>query len=432
MSDFLKIGLLGAGNVGGAVLDVLARNRAAIEQKAQRTIEISKVLVRDPIKHKAKNANVQWVTDHRDITCDPAIDLVIEVLGGCDLAKEALFTAIKQRKAVVSANKALLSECGSEVFRAALEAEVPLAFESAVASSIPIIKIVDEAYSANRIETLVGILNGTSNFILTAMQHKKMQFQDALSLAQAKGFAEADPALDINGADASHKLALLSAVSFSQAPDLSAVRTVGLEQVTYDDLIYAKQLGYRIKSLAVAKRHGEVIRMAVRPTLVSVHHILSHVEWQMNAVLINSDCAGKSLHYGSGAGGEATASAVLADVIDIAQGRVKSDRYRALASSRSINHTIPESCEAENFYLRINAEDKAGMMAKITSKLAEFEISIEALLQKEHLPEVGAVPIVLLTHAVVESKLQQALHEMQNLAGVVGKINYFPVLPATW
>ena len=411
----VRIGLLGIGTVGGGTFRVLERNREEIARRAGRQIEIAWVGARDHAKARAiVGPDIPLVSDVVSAVADPAIDIVVEVIGGTTVAKDAVLAAIAHGKHVVSANKALLATQGNEIFAAASAHGVMVAFEGAVSGCIPTIKVLREGLAANRIEWIAGIVNGTSNFILSEMRAKKLTFAAALYEAQRLGYAEADPTFDVEGIDAAHKLTLLSAIGFGIPVQFDKAYIEGIAQLTDRDITYAEELGYRIKLLGITKRTPEGIELRVHPTLIPAERLIASVNGAMNAVLIKGDAAGVTLYYGAGAGAEPTASAVLADVIDVTRlMRAKpQERVPHLAfqpESLSDVRILPMADVETSYYLRVRVTDQVGVLADIARTLADAGISIDAMLQQGPGDERSETDIVILTHRTRERNFDAAL-----------------------
>ena len=428
----LQVGLLGIGTVGSGVFAVLKRNQAEIVRRSGRGIEITMVADLDTARAQAAvGPDVNVVNDARDVIANPAIDVVIELIGGYGIAKQLVLEAIEAGKHVVTANKALLAVHGTEIFAAASRKGVMVMFEAAVAGGIPIIKSLREGLSANRIQWIAGIINGTTNFILSEMRDKGLDFAVVLKEAQALGYAEADPTFDIEGVDAAHKAALMSAMAFGVPVQFDKAYVEGITQLGATDIKYAEQLGYRIKLLGLTKKTDKGIELRVHPTLVPAKRLIANVEGAMNAVMVHGDAVGTTLYYGKGAGSEPTASAVIADLVDIARlhsadasQRVPHLAFQADAMSNT--PVLPMSEVVTSYYLRLNVADEAGVLANVTSMLAKAGISIDAVLQREA-DEVGGegatqTDLIILTHQCVEAKMNEALVQMQALSTVLAPI----------
>ena len=428
----IQVGLLGIGTVGSGVFTVLKRNQAEIVRRSGRGIEITMVADLDTARAQAAvGPDVKVVSDARAVIANPAIDVVIELIGGYGIAKQLVLEAIEAGKHVVTANKALLAVHGTEIFAAASRKGVMVMFEAAVAGGIPIIKSLREGLSANRIQWIAGIINGTTNFILSEMRDKGLDFGVVLKEAQALGYAEADPTFDIEGVDAAHKAALMSAIAFGVPVQFDKAYVEGITQLGATDIKYAEQLGYRIKLLGLTKKTDQGIELRVHPTLVPIKRLIANVEGAMNAVMVHGDAVGTTLYYGKGAGSEPTASAVIADLIDIARlhSADASQRVPHLAFQPDAMSNVPVLPMGEvvtSYYLRLNVADEAGVLANVTSMLAKAGISIDAVLQREA-DEVGGegatqTDLIILTHQCVEAKMNEALVQMQALKTVLAPI----------
>ena len=443
----IQVGLLGIGTVGSGVFNVLQRNQAEIQRRAGRGIEITMVADLDVQRAQAAvGPQVKVVNDARAVIANPAIDIVIELIGGYGIARQLVMEAIAAGKHVVTANKALLAVHGTEIFAAAQAKGVMVAFEAAVAGGIPIIKALREGLTANRIQWIAGIINGTTNFILSEMRDRGSDFATVLKQAQALGYAEADPTFDIEGVDAAHKVTLMSAIAFGIPVQFSKAYVEGISQLSAKDIKYAEQLGYRIKLLGITKRttaNGqEGIELRVHPSLIPAKRLIANVEGAMNAVVVNGDAVGTTLYYGKGAGSEPTASAVIADLVDITrlQSSNAAQRVPALAfqphtfdQAMSDTPILPMSDIVTSYYLRLNVADETGVLAKVTGILAESGISIDAVLQREAdevggdgraagNPAVAQTDLILLTHDTREGTMDAALAQMQALPTVLAPI----------
>ncbi len=430
----IRVGLLGIGTVGSGTFNVLQRNQEEIRRRAGRGIEITMVAARSPARAAAvmgDAAGVRVVADPFEVVNHPDIDIVVEVIGGTTLAKELVLRAIANGKHVVTANKALLAMHGNEIFAAAQAQGVMVAFEGAVAVSIPIIKALREGLSANRIEWIAGIINGTTNFILSEMRDKGLGFDVVLKEAQRLGYAEADPAFDIEGVDAAHKVTIMSAIAFGVPVQFDKAYVEGIVQLETIDISYAFQLGYRIKLLGITKRTARGIELRVHPTLIPVKRLLANVEGSMNGIMVKSDAAGITLYYGAGAGSEQTASAVIADLVDVARLHTADPAHRVphLAFQPDAMSDTPVLAIGDvvtSYYLRLKVADEAGVLARVTGILAQAGISIDAVLQREA-DEVGGegstqTDLIILTHDCVEAKMNEALAQMQALPTVLAPI----------
>ena len=432
MNTTLRVGLLGIGTVGSGTFNVLQRNQEEIRRRAGRGIEITMVADLDVARAKTLvGEGVLVVDDARKVVASPDIDIVIELIGGYGIAKALVLEAIESGKHVVTANKALLAVHGTEIFAAAQRKGVMVAFEAAVAGGIPIIKALREGLSANSIQWIAGIINGTTNFILSEMRDKGLDFDVALKEAQALGYAEADPTFDIEGVDAAHKATLMSAIAFGIPVQFDKAHIEGITHLAAQDIRYAEQLGYRIKLLGITKRAANGIELRVHPSLIPSKRLLANVEGAMNAVVVNGDAVGTTLYYGKGAGSEPTASAVIADLVDITRLHTADPEHRVphLAfqpDEMSDLAIVPMSEVVTSYYLRLNVADEAGVLASVTGILASLGISIDAVLQREA-DEVGGegstqTDLIILTHDCVEAKMNEALTQMQALPTVLAPI----------
>jgi homoserine dehydrogenase len=436
----IQVGLMGIGTVGSGVFNVLQRNQGEILRRAGRGIEIAMVADLDTARARAAvGADVKVVSDARAVIADPKIDIVVELIGGYGIAKQLVLEAIESGKHVVTANKALLAVHGTEIFAAAQRKGVMVAFEAAVAGGIPIIKALREGLTANRIEWIAGIINGTTNFILSEMRDKGLDFDVVLKEAQRLGYAEADPTFDIEGVDAAHKAALMSAIAFGVPVQFDKAYVEGITQLDAKDLRYAEQLGYRIKLLGItrrrqadaAKKTSPGIELRVHPTLVPAKRLIANVEGAMNAVMVHGDAVGTTMYYGKGAGSEPTASAVIADLVDItrlhsAQAGQRVPHLAFQPDAMSDLSVLSMGDVVTSYYLRLNVADQAGVLAKVTGILAEADISIDAVLQREA-DEVGGegstqTDLIILTHDCVEANMNQAIAQMQALPTVLAPI----------
>ncbi|WP_198660257.1 homoserine dehydrogenase [Acidithiobacillus ferrivorans] len=419
----VRIGILGMGTVGQGTVRVLERNAEEIVRRVGRELRVVHVAVRNPARLAGLGLDARISSDPWAVVRDPEVDVVVEVMGGQEPALSLLMAAIAAGKHVVTANKALLAEHGNEIFAAAQTQGVMVAFEAAVAGAIPIIKAIREGLAGNRIQWLAGIINGTSNYILSQMFHAGWDFEQALAEAQQLGYAEADPGLDVDGGDAAHKITLMASIAFGIPVDFAHCHVEGIRALERTDVVYAAELGYRIKLLGIARRRADGVELRVHPTLIPHSHLLANVEGPFNAILVESDAAGQSLYYGRGAGGDPTASAVVADLVDVARTMTAdpSNRVPHLAfqpNAMSILPLLPMAEVESAYYLRIRARNRPGVLAQVATMLAEYEISIEALVQKEA-PEADSVPIVLLLHRCREGDLEQAIARIEALPVVV-------------
>ena len=428
----IQVGLLGIGVVGTGTFNVLKRNQPEIQRRAGRGIEITMVADLDTERARSiVGEGVAVVSDAHEVLANPDIDIVIELIGGYGIAKSLVMDAIAAGKHVVTANKALLAVHGTEIFAAASAKGVMVAFEAAVAGGIPIIKSLREGLTANRIEWIAGIINGTTNFILSEMRSKGLDFVDVLKEAQRLGYAEADPTFDIEGVDAGHKVTIMSAIAYGIPVQFDKAYVEGITKLSAQDIRYAEQLGYRIKLLGIAKRHSEGIELRVHPSLVPSKRLIANVEGAMNAVMVQGDAVGTTLYYGKGAGSEPTASAVIADLVDVTRLHTADPAQRVphLAfqpDAMSDLPILPMSQVVTSYYLRLRVADQAGVLAKVTGILAEADISIDAVLQREA-DEVDAdsasqTDLIILTHDCQEARMDAALARMQALPTVLQNI----------
>ena len=424
----IDVGLLGIGTVGGGTWDVLARNAGEIRRRAGRGIRITRVADKAVRRARALvQGEAEVVADAFRVTRAPDIDIVVELIGGTSIARDLVLDAIAHGKHVVTANKALLAKHGNRIFAAAQKAGVMVAFEAAVGGGIPIIKAVREGLTANRIEWIAGIINGTANFILSEMRDKGLAFETALADAQARGYAEADPTFDVEGVDAAHKLTILSALAFGVPMQFSRVYTEGISRLTREDITYAEELGYRIKLLGIARRARRGIELRVHPTLIPEKRLIANVEGVMNAILVKGDAVGPTLYYGAGAGSLPTASAVVADLVDVTRLITADPEHRvphlAFQPDRLSKTPILPIGEVEtSYYLRIRVLDRPGVLADVTRILATGRISIEAMVQKEPGEGEERVDIVMLTHLAREKNVDIAIARIEKLRTVVGRV----------
>ena len=425
----IRVGLLGIGTVGGGTYSVLQRNAEEITRRAGRPITVAVVADKNTELARKVTAGACRVTDDAfAVVADPDIDIVVELIGGYGVAKDLVFKAIENGKHVVTANKALLAKFGNEIFDAAQKRGVTVAFEAAVAGGIPIIKALREGLTANRIEWIAGIINGTTNFILSEMRDKGLSFAAALKDAQQLGYAEADPTFDVEGVDAAHKLTIMSAIAFGNSMCFDKAHIEGITKLEAADIKYAEQLGYRIKLLGITKRTPDGVELRVHPTLIPEKRLIANVEGAMNAVLVKGDAVGATLYYGKGAGAEPTASAVIADLVDVARMHTADPKHRvphlAFMPDAMVDLPIlPLSEVITSYYLRLRVEDKPGVLADITRILADSQISIDAMIQRE--PDEGEdqTDIIMLTHQTREKNMDAAIERIQGLSVVKGKIN---------
>jgi homoserine dehydrogenase len=425
----VKVGVLGLGTVGGGTVNVLKRNAAEIARRAGREIIITRASAKDLNKPRiCDTQGIALTTDPYEIINDPEIEIILELIGGAGPVKDMVLKAIENGKHVVTANKSLIALHGNEIFAKASEKGVIVAFEAAVAGGIPIIKAIREGLSGNQIEWLAGIINGTGNFILTEMRDKGRDFDDVLAEAQALGYAEADPTFDVEGIDAGHKLTILASIAFGIPLQFDKVYTEGITKITRADVEYAEQMGYRIKHLGIARKTPEGIELRVHPTLIPERRLIANVDGVMNAVLIKGDAVGPTLYYGAGAGAEPTASSVVADVIDVVRALTSDPENRVphlafQADALADIPVLPADMFQTAYYLRLNAEDKPGVLAEVTRILAEHQISIEAISQKVPLNNETSVPIIILTQITLEKEMNAAIAEIEALKTVTGKVN---------
>ncbi|RYG11797.1 MAG: homoserine dehydrogenase, partial [Burkholderiales bacterium] len=415
----IQVGLLGIGTVGSGVFNVLQRNQREITRRAGRGIEITMVADLDTARAQSVVASsVKVVADARAVIANPEIDIVIELIGGYGIARQLVMEAIAAGKHVVTANKALLAVHGTEIFAAAHQRGVMVAFEAAVAGGIPIIKALREGLTANSIQWIAGIINGTTNFILSEMRDKGLDFEVALKDAQRLGYAEADPTFDIEGVDAAHKATIMSAIAFGIPVQFDKAYVEGIAKLGAADIRYAEQLGYRIKLLGITKRTGKGIELRVHPSLIPAKRLIANVEGAMNAVVVQGDAVGTTLYYGKGAGSEPTASAVIADLVDITRLHTADAAHRVphLAfqpDQMSDAAVLPMSEVVTSYYLRLRVADQAGVLAKVTGLLAEAGISIDAVLQREAGEGEKHTDLIILTHDIREGTMDEVLAQMQ-------------------
>ncbi len=424
----IQVGLLGAGVVGSGTFNVLRRNQEEIKRRAGRGIEITMVADLDTARAQAvAGEGVKVTADARAVIANPDIDIVIELIGGYGIARTLVLEAIAAGKHVVTANKALLAVHGTEIFAAASAKGVIVAFEAAVAGGIPIIKALREGLTANRIQWIAGIINGTTNFILSEMRDKGLDFEVVLKEAQRLGYAEADPTFDIEGVDAAHKATLMCSIAFGIPVQFDKAYVEGITQLNAQDIKYAEQLGYRIKLLGITKRVAQGIELRVHPCLVPHKSLIANVEGAMNAVMVHADAVGTTLFYGKGAGSEPTASAVIADLVDIArlQGMTPEQRVPYLGfhpQEISELKVLPMSQVVTSYYLRLRVADQTGVLAKVTGLLAESSISIDAVLQRAASEGESQTDLIILTHDCQESLMTDALAKIQPLPSILAPI----------
>lgn len=427
----VKTGLLGLGTVGGGTVNVLTRNAKEIARRAGRGIVITHAATRNPEKNRiCSTEGITLTSDPLEVVNNPDLQIVVELIGGDTLARELVMQAIASGKHVVTANKALIAKHGNEIFAAAQNKGVMVAFEAAVAGGIPIIKAVREGLAGNRIEWLAGIINGTGNFILTEMRDKGIDFETVLAEAQRLGYAESDPTFDVEGIDAAHKLTILASIAFGIPLQFEKVFTEGITGITREDVVYAEQLGYRIKHLGIAKRTVNGVELRVHPTLIPERRLIANVDGVMNAVLVKGDAVGPTLYYGAGAGAEPTASAVVADLVDVVRTLTSDPENRVphLAFQPDAISDLPilSMDEVETaYYLRLLAEDKPGVLADVTRILGDRGISIEAMIQKEPASANGnesRATIIMLTQTVMEGKMNDAIRQIEKLSTITGSV----------
>ena len=420
----INVGLLGLGTVGSGTIEVLRRNREEISRRAGREIVIKVAAARDVKKQRSVSLDgIELVATAGEIVVRPDIDIVVELIGGDTRARELVLQAIEGGKHVVTANKALLAKHGTEIFSAAHKRGTMVAFEGSVAGGIPIIKAIREGLTANRIEWIAGIINGTCNYILSEMRDKGLPFAMVLGEAQRLGYAEADPAFDVEGIDAAHKLTILAAIAFGIPMQFDKVYTEGISKLTSVDLKYAEGLGYRIKLLGITRRAPKGIELRVHPTLIPARRLIANVEGVMNAVLVKGDAVGPTLYYGRGAGAEATASAVVADLVDVTRMATADPEHRvphlAFQPDRMSTTPVLSMDDVESaYYLRLRAVDRPGVLADVTRICADLDISIDAIFQKEAGEGEEQVDVVILTHVVTEKNVNEAIRRIESLTTI--------------
>jgi len=421
----LKVGLLGIGTVGGGTYAVLTRNQEQISRRAGRKIEVVKVADRNlELAKKLTNGQVEVTDDVFSVVTDPNVDVVVELIGGYTLAKDVVLKAIEHGKHVVTANKALIATHGNEIFAAAKAKGVIVAFEAGVAGGIPIIKALREGLVANKIEWIAGIINGTTNFILTEMRDKGLAFADVLGEAQRLGYAEADPTFDVEGIDAAHKLMIMAAIGFGIPMQFDKVYTEGITKLETKDIRYAEELGYRVKLLGITKHSDNGIEIRVHPALIPEKRLIANVDGAMNAVVVKGDAVGPTLYYGAGAGAEPTGSSVIADLVDVARMQNTSieERVPYLAyhdtTATASTPILPIGEISTAYYLRMRALDKPGVLAEVTKILGDRQISIDAMMQKEPQDGETEADIVILTHITVEKNMNAAIQAIEALPAI--------------
>jgi homoserine dehydrogenase len=418
----VSVGVIGLGTVGAGTVDVLRCNGEEISRRAGREIKVTRAAVRDLARSRDCNTTgISLTANPHEIVEDPGIDVVIELIGGCDVAFDLISAALHHGKHVVTANKALIATRGNEIFHQASSAGLVVAFEAAVAGGIPVIKVLREGLAGNRVERLAGILNGTCNFILSGMQDDRSDYAEVLLKAQANGYAEADPSVDVEGVDAAHKLTILASIAYGVHLDFKSVHVEGISDITQDDIIYARELGYRIKHLGIARRLPNGLDLRVHPCLVGDDHLLASVSGVMNAIVVNGDAVGETLFYGAGAGAQPTASAVIADLVDVVR-TLTSDpgnRVPHLAfqpATLAAPGIVPLSEIVCAHYLRLTVNDRPGVLADITRILGDYQVSIEAIRQQGSADALGNVPVVIVTHRALEANVAMAVSEIEALS----------------
>ena len=428
MLNPVKVGVLGLGTVGGGSVHVLQRNAEEIARRAGRGIVVTHACAKELNQTHPYNTDEIALTDQlADVVSNPEVDIIVELLGGTTIARDMTLQAIANGKHVVTANKALIAKHGNEIFAAAQEKGVMVAFEASVGGGIPVIKAVREGLAANKIQWIAGIINGTSNFILTEMRDKGSEFADVLAEAQRLGYAERDPTFDIEGVDAAHKLTILASIAFGIPLQFDKVYMEGITKITPADVQYANELGYRIKHLGITKRTDKGIELRVHPTFIPTARLLANVEGVMNAVLVQSDALGQSLYYGAGAGALPTGSAIIADLVDVTRTLTTDPGNRvphlAFQADALVDLPILPMEEIESaYYLRMTALDRIGVLAQVTNILSENGISIEAIIQKEPHGGEERVSVVLLTHQVIEKQINSAINAIEKLEGIEGSV----------
>ncbi|MBU0753191.1 MAG: homoserine dehydrogenase [Gammaproteobacteria bacterium] len=424
----INVGLLGIGTVGGGTWTVLNRNAEEITRRAGRPIQISVVADKNlELAKQITGGKARLTDDAFAVVADPEVDIVVELIGGYGVAKDLVLKAIENGKHVVTANKALLAVHGNEIFAAAQKKGVMVAFEAAVAGGIPIIKALREGLTANRIQWLAGIINGTTNFILSEMRDKGLSFDTVLKEAQRLGYAEADPTFDVEGVDAAHKLTIMSAIAFGIPMQFDKAHIEGISTLTAEDIKYAEQFGYRIKLLGITKRTADGVELRVHPTLIPAKRLIANVEGAMNAVLVQGDAVGATLYYGKGAGAEPTASAVIADLVDVTRMHTADPENRvphlAFQPDRMADiKVLPIGEVTTSYYLRMRVQDKPGVLADITKILADQQISIDAMIQREPAEGEQQTDIIMLTHETREKQVDAAIAKIEALPVVTGKL----------
>lgn len=424
----LKVGLLGIGTVGGGTYNILMRNHNEITRRLGSSVKVVQVADRNlELAKQVTGGQVALTDDAFAVVNNPEVDVVVELIGGYTIAKDLVLTAIANGKHVVTANKALLAVHGNEIFKAAAAKNVIVAFKAAVAGGIPIIKALREGLSANKIEWVAGIINGTTNFILTEMREKGLAFADVLGEAQRLGYAEADPTFDVEGIDAAHKLTIMAAIAFGMPVQFDKAYTEGITKLTSKDIKYAEELGYRVKLLGISKKTEAGVELRVHPTLIPEKRLIANVNGAMNAVVVKGDAVGPTLYYGAGAGAEPTGSAVVADLVDIArlQGASAEQRVAYLGFQLDQQQTLvilPIAEVSSAYYLRMRAMDKPGVLAEVTKILGDRQISIDAMMQKEPMDNESEADIVILTHVTLEKNMDAAIAAIEALSAIDGSV----------
>ncbi|HEY3301445.1 MAG TPA: homoserine dehydrogenase [Methylophilaceae bacterium] len=424
----LKVGLLGIGTVGGGTYNILTRNQNEITRRLGSNVKVVQVADRNlELAKQVTGGQVAVTDDAFAVVNNPEVDVVVELIGGYTIAKDLVLTAIANGKHVVTANKALLAVHGNEIFKAAADKNVIVAYEAAVAGGIPIIKALREGLSANKIEWVAGIINGTTNFILTEMREKGLAFADVLGEAQRLGYAEADPTFDVEGIDAAHKLTIMAAIAFGMPMQFDKAYTEGITKLTSKDIKYAEELGYRVKLLGISKKTEAGVELRVHPTLIPEKRLIANVNGAMNAVLVKGDAVGPTLYYGAGAGAEPTGSAVVADLVDIArlQGVSAEQRVAYVGFQLDQQQTLailPIAEVSSAYYLRMRAMDKPGVLAEVTKILGDRQISIDAMMQKEPMDNESEADIVILTHVTIEKNMDTAIAAIEALSAIDGSV----------
>jgi len=429
----VRIGICGLGTVGSGTVNVMARNAAEIAARCGRPVEIVQIGARRD-NPACDTSRLNVTREIFDVADNPDVDILVELIGGTTVARELVLAAINSGKHVVTANKALIAEHGNELFAAAAKKGVTVAYEAAVAGGIPIIKSLREGLVGNRIQWLAGIINGTGNYILTEMREKGRSFQEALAQAQELGYAEADPTFDVEGIDAAHKLVIMASLAFAMPLAFDKVYTEGISRIAIEDIRYADELGYRIKHLGIARRTEQGVELRVHPTLIPQRRLIANVNGVMNAVLVNGDAVGPTLYYGAGAGDEATASAVIADIVDVARTLEAKPDQRVPAAgvaggAQSGAQVLPMEEVVTSYYLRIAAQDKPGVMSQVAKICSDQGISIEALIQHEPAEGEALVPVVILTSRAKEARLREAVAQIEALESVEGEVVRIRVEP---